>query len=112
MQKSFVQQFQFLIILKADNKFSLSRFSHLKHSVQSLITDLLSTFELFSHTSFNAIDQTINDHINFNAVESKQSKNIYAEIILNALNKRKQIYAAKKISFNTIIFFQVNTYKK
>ena len=107
-----MQQFQCIIILKTNDESFLSRFFHLKHSIQSLIADSSSTFKLFSRTSFSAIDQTINDNINFDSVESKQSKNVCAKITLNILNKREQIHATKKMSLNTTTFIQVNMYKK
>ena len=71
MQKSFVQQSQSFIILRADDKFSFSKSFHLKYLVQSLTVNSLSIFKSFLHTWFNAIDQIINNNIDFNSVESK-----------------------------------------
>ena len=99
-----MRQSQSIIILKANDEFFLSKFFHLKHLIQPLTIDSLSIFESSSRTSFNAIDQTINDKIDFDSIESKQSKDVCTKITLNVLNKREQIHATKKMSFNTTTF--------
>ena len=106
VKKSFIQQFQSFIVLKADNESFLLKFFYLtwRHLVQPLTTDPLFIFESSLHTSFNAIDQIINNNNDFDLIELKKLKNVYAEIISNLLNKLSQIYVVKKMLFNTTTF--------
>ena len=91
-----MRQSQSFIVWRTDDEFSLLKFSYLKHSTQSLTANLSLIFESLSYISFSAIDETINDNIDLDFIKSRESKDICAEIISNALNKREQIHAIKK----------------